>query len=77
MDRMLICHQMPAKRSCSQAEVDHLFLFIVLPNTVLLNMLYLCMYGASESELTIAQQSLDRCFKCRYKIIQEISGRIT
>ena len=29
-------------------------------------MLYLCMHGASESELTIAQQFLDRCFKRRY-----------
>ena len=29
-------------------------------------MLYSCMEGASESELTIAQQFLDRCFKRRY-----------
>ena len=46
------------KEGCSQAEVDHLFSSIVLPNITYA----LSVYGASESELTIAQQFLDRCF---------------
>jgi len=50
------------KEGCSQAEVDHLFSSIVLPNITYA----LYVYGASESELTIAQQFLDRCFKRRY-----------
>ena len=50
------------KEGCSQAEVDHLFSSIVLPNITY----SLSVYGASESELTIAQQFLDRCFKRRY-----------
>ena len=50
------------KEGCSQAEVDHLFSSIVLPNITYA----LSVYGASESELTIAQQFLDRCFKRRY-----------
>ena len=50
------------KEGCSQAEVDHLFSSIVLPNITYV----LSVYGASESELTIAQQFLDRCFKRRY-----------
>ena len=49
------------KEGCSQAEVDHLFSSIVLPNIT-----YALSAGASESELTIAQQFLDRCFKRRY-----------
>ena len=40
------------KLGCSQAEVDHLFSSIVLPNITYA----LSVYGASESELTIAQQ---------------------
>ena len=44
------------KEGCSQAEVDHLFSSIVLPNVTYA----LSVYGASESELTIAQQFLDR-----------------
>ena len=43
-------------------EVDHLFSSKVLPNITYA----LPVYGASESELTIAQQFLDRCFKRRY-----------
>ena len=50
------------KEGCSQVEVDHLFSSIVLPNITYA--LPVC--GASESELTIAQQFLDRCFKRRY-----------
>ena len=50
------------KEGCSQAEVDHLFSSIVLPNITYA----LSVYRASESELTIAQQFLDRCFKRRY-----------
>ena len=50
------------KEGCSQAEVDHLFSSIVLPNITYA----LSVYGASESKLTIGQQFLDRCFKCRY-----------
>ena len=48
------------KEGCSQAEVDHLFSSIVLPNITHA----LSVYGASE--LTIAQQFLDRCFKRSY-----------
>ena len=43
------------KERCSQAEVDHLFSSIVLPNIT-----YALSAGASESELTMAQQFLDR-----------------
>ena len=50
------------KEGCSQAEVDHLFSSIVLPNITYA----LSVYGTSEAELTIAQQFLDRCFKRRY-----------
>ena len=42
--------------------LDHLFSSIVLPYITYA----LSVYGASESELTIAQQFLDRCFKRRY-----------
>ena len=38
------------KEGCSQAEVDHLFSSIVLPNIAYT----LSVYGASEAELTIA-----------------------
>ena len=50
------------KEGCSQAEVEHLFSSIVLRNITYA----LSVYGACESELTIAQQCLDRCFKRRY-----------
>ena len=50
------------KEGGSQAEVDHLISSIVLPNITYA----LSVYGASESELTIGQQFLDRCFKRRY-----------
>ncbi|XP_068698084.1 uncharacterized protein [Montipora foliosa] len=50
------------KEGCSQVEVDHLFSSIVLPNITYA----LSLYGASESELTIAQQFLDRCVKRIY-----------
>ena len=50
------------KEGRSQVEVDHLFSSIVLPNITYA----LPVSGASESELTIAQQFLDRCFKRRY-----------
>ena len=50
------------KKGCSQAEVDVLFNSIVLPNITYA----LSVHGASESELTIAQQFLDRCFKRSY-----------
>ena len=52
------------KEGCSQAEVDHLFSSIALPN---INYA-LSVYRASESELTMAQhaQFLDRCFERRY-----------
>ena len=50
------------KEGCSQDEVDHLFSSIALPNITYA----LSVYGDSESELTIPQQFLDRCFKGRY-----------
>ena len=43
------------RKGCSQVEGDHLFLSLVLPNVTYA----LSVYGASESELTIAQQFLD------------------
>ena len=49
------------KEGCSEVEVDNLFSSIVLPITYALSA-----YGDSESELTIAQQFLGRCFKRRY-----------
>ncbi|XP_044169590.1 uncharacterized protein LOC122953688 isoform X1 [Acropora millepora] len=57
-----VCRRCLRKEGCSQAEVDHLFSSIVLPSITYA----LSVYGASESELTIAQQFLDRCFKRRY-----------
>ena len=42
------------KKGCSQAEVDHLFSSIVLPNITYA----LSVYGAPESELNKAQQFL-------------------
>ena len=50
------------KEGCSQVEVDHSFSSLVLPNITYA----LSVYGASESELPIAQQFLDQHFKHRY-----------
>ena len=52
----------PSKEGYSQVEVDHLFSSIVLLNITHA----LSVYGVSESELSIVQQLLDRCFKRRY-----------
>lgn len=46
----------------SQAEIDHLFISIVLPNFNYA----LAVYGASESDLTVVQNFLDRCHKRRF-----------
>ena len=46
----------------SQAEIDHLFISIVLPNFSYA----LSVYGASESDLTVIQIFLDRCHKRRF-----------
>ena len=59
---MLICHQMPAKRKMKPSRSRPLISSIVLPNITYA----LSVQVASESELTIAQQFLDRCFKPRY-----------
>ena len=47
------------KEHYSQAEIDHLFISIVLPNFSYA----LSVYGASESDLTVIQNFLDRCHK--------------
>ena len=50
------------KEHYSQAEIDHLFISIVLPNFNYA----LAVYGASESDLTVVQNFLDRCHKRRF-----------
>ena len=50
------------KEHYSQAEIDHLFISIVLPNFGYA----LSVYGASESDLTAIQSFLDRCHKRRF-----------
>ena len=50
------------KEHYSQAEIDHLFISIVLPNFSYA----LSVYGASESDLTVKQNFLDRCHKRRF-----------
>ena len=50
------------KRGFSQGEVDHLFSASVLPNFTY----GLPVYGAVDSDLTVIQNFLDRCFKRRY-----------
>ena len=46
----------------SQEEVDHLFNAIVLPNVSYA----LSIYGASDSDLSVIQNFLDRCMKRKY-----------
>ena len=46
----------------SQGEVDHLFSALVLPNFTY----GLPVYGAIDSDLTVIQNFLDRCFKRKY-----------
>ena len=46
----------------SQEEVDHLFNAIVLPNFSYA----LSIYGASDSDLSVIQNFLDRCMKRKY-----------
>ena len=46
----------------SQGEVDHLFSALVLPNLTYV----LPVYGAVDSDLTVIQNFLDRCFKRKY-----------
>ena len=50
------------KERYSQAEKDHLFIYIVLPNFSYA----LSVYGASESDLMVVQNFLDRCHKRRF-----------
>ena len=50
------------KEHYSQAEIDHLFMSIVLPNFSYA----LSVYGASESDLAVIQKVLDRCHKRRF-----------
>ena len=50
------------KEGFSQGEVDHLFSALVLPNFIY----GLPVYGAVDSDLTVIQNFLDRCFKSRY-----------
>ena len=50
------------KEGFSQGEVDHLFSALVLPNFIS----GLPVYGAVDSDLTVIQNFLDRCFKIQY-----------
>ena len=50
------------KEQYSQAEIDHLFTVLVSPNSIY----GLPVYGASEPDLNIIQNFLDRCHKCRF-----------
>ena len=50
------------KGGFSQGEVDHLFSALVLPNFTY----GLPVYGAVDSDLTVIQNFLDRCFKRKY-----------
>ena len=50
------------KEGFSQGEVDHLFSALVLPNLTYV----LPVYGAVDSDLTVIQNFLDRCFKRKY-----------
>ena len=50
------------KEGFSQGEVDHLFSASVLPNFTY----GLPLYGAVDSDLTVIQNFLDRCFKRKY-----------
>ena len=50
------------KEQYSQAKIDHLFTSLVLPNFIY----DLPVYGASEPDLNIIQNFLDRCRKRRF-----------
>ena len=50
------------KEGFSQGEVDHLFSALVLPNFTY----GLPVYGAIDSDLTVIQTFMDRCFKRKY-----------
>ena len=50
------------KEQYSQAEIDHLFTVLVSPNFIY----GLPVYGASEPDLNIIQNFLDRCHKRRF-----------
>ena len=45
-----------------QTETDYLFYSIVVPNITY----GLSVYGASDAEITVLQQFLDRCYKLRF-----------
>ena len=53
------CFKHPQKEQYSQAEIDHLFTVLVSPNFIY----DLPVYGASEPDLNIIQNFLDRCHK--------------
>ena len=50
------------KEGFSQGEVDRLFSTLVLPNFTY----GLSVYGAVDSDITVIQNFLDRCFKRKY-----------
>ena len=50
------------KEQYSEAEIDHLFTVLVLPNFIYGSPIY----GASEPDLNITQNFLDRCHKRRF-----------
>ena len=50
------------KEGFSQGEVDHLLSALVLPNFTY----GLPVYGAIDSDLTVIQNFMDRCFKRKY-----------
>ena len=61
-NKCLIVLRSLRKEGFSQGEVDHLFSALVLPNFTY----GLPVYGAVDSDLTVIQNVLDRCFKRKY-----------
>ena len=61
-NRCLYINQSLRKEGYSQEEVDYFFSTIVLPNFTY----GLLVYGASDSDLMLIQNFLERCFKRRY-----------
>ena len=57
------------KEGFSHGEVDRLFITLALPNFTY----SLSVYGAVDSDLTVIQNFLERCFKRKYiMVIQEL-----
>ena len=59
---LFVLRSLRRKEGFSQGEVDHLFSALVLPNFTH----GLPVYGTVDSDLTVIQNFLDRCFKRKY-----------